>query len=257
MSETADTIVSASFDNCCALCCIFLLVTFLNLIDLYDLPAHDPQVVFGYISVIHLIALPIFYFHFVKKSRIIFLFLNLLWIILMATAALVYSLKKPNSGDTSVNEWKKNPLSHVLLTVYLTCGILLEVFTFIAHNRKIHSRHVSSTTSTITTTSPQRHGSQGAVPLQQVTSGSVATGYPTQTYQVVTTPRSPPPRPPPPALVTYHQPEEVILTPSPPIRPHRKKKREQAIVSPVLSTTSGTESLVMVPGVQLVSDPSV
>lgn len=239
-----DRVVTTCFNYCCILCGIYLLIALLVACQLYDIPQKDPQIVFAYISLIHLIILPLHYYHLLDKKHTILLVANFLWIVCKVIAVLIFSVG-PDPATKNRN-WRRDPLSHVLVIVYLTCGVLLQVFILIRDNtRETKHTHTTSTASVVTGTSPSPKVSQ-VVRQEQ---GSPAAVYSTTANVPVRVPSLTSPQ-----LVTYPQAEPMIVTETVPARPHRKKHHQSTVLLPVTST--GGNTVIRVPSTTLVRTPS-
>lgn len=166
---------------------------FLDLIGIYDLPVDDPQIVFGYISLVHVVALPIYYFHCMHISLILFLILNAIWIVVMIVMICIFA----TGSKPEYKPWQMSPLSHVLLVVYVTSAILLEIFAYITRNKEV--------TSQVQYVKPAGSRTSDPGPEVIVTAPMITKSVP----------KTPPPRPPPPKSKSGEVPVAVAVTPQP------------------------------------------
>ena len=121
------------------ICLIYLFINIIVLCGAYgNVHKDNPVMIIGYVTYIHLVALPLMYVSFKSKCSdskpwilVVFLILNLCWIIGILIAIVLLSAFM---NKRVIEEWGSNPLNHILLVVYFVSAILLEVFAFIIHH---------------------------------------------------------------------------------------------------------------------------
>lgn len=112
------------------LCGLYIFVGIMMACGAYNhLPASDPVLVMTYVSIVHLIALPLLYFAIGTKGGktgclIAFLILNAAFILGLLIAVIVLSVGTYGNVHTT---WTSNPLNHILIAIYFIDSVSLEI----------------------------------------------------------------------------------------------------------------------------------
>ena len=196
------------------------------------LPASDPVLVMTYVSMVHLIALPLLYFAIGTRCGkpgclIAFLILNAAFILGLLIAVIVLSAGTYGNVHTT---WTSNPLNHILIAIYLIDSVLLELLVGLFYRDIKKSGHgLVSPTETKTSSSVISSSSANSVPSSPVVHAQEK--QPEKVYVESTHPQtvnqeSPPVQGDPTAVVPN------TAVPTVPVRPHRSHKKPPPPPSP-------------------------
>lgn len=209
------------------LCGLYIFVGIMMACGAYNhLPASDPILVMTYVSMVHLIALPLL--HFAIGTRwgkpgclIAFLILNAPFILGLLIAVIVLSVGTYGNVHTT---WTSNPLNHILIAIYLIDSVLLELLVGLFYRDIKKSGHgLISPTGTKTSSSVISSSSANSVPSSPVVHAQEK--QPEKVYVESTHPQ------------TVNQESSPVqggptAVPTVPVRSHRSHKKPPPLPSP-------------------------
>ena len=208
------------------LCGLYISVGIMMACGAYNhLPASDPVLVMTYVSMVHLIALPLLYFAIGTRCGksgclIAFLILNAAFILGLLIAVIVLSVGTYGNVHTT---WTSNPLNHILIAIYLIDSVLLELLVGLFYRDIKKSGHgLVSPTETKTSSSAVSSSSANSVPSSPVVHAQEK--QPEKVYVESTHPQAVNQE----SSLVQGGPTAVVpntAVPTVPVRPHRSHKK--------------------------------